>query len=193
MHKPNLLQTPSQTAGPYLHLGLTANRSLGCLADSEAKGERLSLTCRVFDGDGAPVNDAVLEMWQANADGKYDHPEDKQEKPIDSACCGFGRLPTGQDGSCVFETIKPGRVPSNGSSLQAPHLNVSLFARGLLKRLVTRIYFAGDPANDEDAVLALVPEDRRDTLMAQPDASHPGCWSFIIHLQGESETVFFDI
>jgi protocatechuate 3,4-dioxygenase alpha subunit len=189
----NLLPTPAQTAGPYLHLGLTVKRSVGCIAGPEAKGERIWLTCHIFDGDGVPVDDAMVEVWQANSDGKYHHPEDTQQKAIDLACRCFGRLATGQDGSCVFETIKPGRVPGNGSVQQAPHFNISLFTRGLLKRLATRIYFAGEPANDEDAVLALVPEDRRNTLMAQPDASRPGGWSFTIHLQGESETVFFDI
>src|ERR1022692_1981924 len=193
MHKVDLVPTPSQTAGPYLHLGLTADRSVGCLANAEAKGERIWLTCRIFDGDGAPVNDAMIEIWQANADGKYHHSEDAQQKAIDPAFCGFGRLATGADGSCVFETVKPGRVPGEGSALQAPHLNISLFARGLLKRLATRLYFAGDPANQEDAVLALVPQERRATLMARPDPARSGGWSFDIHLQGEGETVFFDI
>jgi len=193
MHELDLVATPSQTAGPYLHLGLTANRSVGCLAGANAKGERIWLTCRIFDGDGTPVSDAMIEIWQANADGKYHHPEDTQQKALDPAFGGFGRLATGEDGSCVFETVKPGRVPGSDGVMQAPHLSVSIFARGLLKRLATRIYFAGDPANQEDVVLSLVPQERRSTLMAQPDPSRHGGWSFDIHLQGEGETVFFDI
>jgi protocatechuate 3,4-dioxygenase, alpha subunit len=193
MPKLDLVATPSQTAGPYLHLGLTAKRSVRCLADTKAKGERVWLTCCILDGDGTPVSDAMIEIWQANADGKYHHPEDTQQKAIDAAFGGFGRLATGEDGSCVFETVTPGRVPGNDGVLQAPHLNVSLFARGLLKRLATRIYFAGDPTNREDPVLSLVPQERRATLMAQPDPSRQGGWRFDIHLQGEGETVFFDI
>jgi protocatechuate 3,4-dioxygenase alpha subunit len=193
MHKPDLVATPSQTAGPYLHLGLTAHGSVGCLAGAKAKGERIWLTCRVFDGHGAPASDGMIEIWQANADGKYHHPEDTQQKAIDPAFGGFGRLATGEDGSCVFETVKPGRVEGNDGVLQAPHLNVSLFARGLLKRLATRIYFADDSANQEDAVLSMVPQERRASLMARPDRSRPGGWRFDIHLQGEGETVFFDI
>ena len=190
----DLVPSPSQTVGPFFHLGLTANGALGCLAGPGAKGERIRLACRVLDGDGAPVTDAMIELWQADAGGKYNHPDDTQEKAADPAFRGFGRLPTNEDGACVFETVKPGRVPGwDSRTLQAPHVNASVFARGLLKHLVTRIYFAGDPANQEDPVLALAPEDRRDTLMAHPDAEHPGVWNFEIHLRGERETVFFDV
>jgi len=189
----DLTPIPSQTVGPYFHLGLTTGRFSGCLAGPEAKGERILLKCRVLDGDGALVNDALIEVWQANANGKYYHPEDTQEKPADPAFCGFGRMATAEDGSCSFETIKPGRVPGNGNALQAPHLNISVFARGVLKRLATRVYFAGDPGNEEDPVLALAPEERRGTLLAQPDPTHPGVWQFDIHLCGERETVFFDV
>jgi protocatechuate 3,4-dioxygenase alpha subunit len=139
------------------------------------------------------VSDAMIELWQANAAGKYNHPEDPQATAADPDCSGFGRLGTDRDGVCVFETIKPGRVPGNDGALQAPHLNVSVFARGVLKRLATRIYFAGDPANVEDPVLALVPAERRATLMARPDPSHPTDWGMDVHLSGECETVFFDI
>ncbi len=189
----DLVASPSQTVGPFFHLGLTDTRAVACLAGPHAKGERVRLICRVFDGDGARIPDAMIEVWQANADGKYHHPEDTQEKPLDPAFRGFGRMPTTEDGSCVFETIKPGRVPGWDNSLQSPHLNISVFARGLLKRVVTRIYFAGDGANQEDPVLALVPRERRDTLMARPDPEHPGVWRFDIHLRGEQETVFFDV
>src|ERR1700694_3341928 len=177
----DLVPTPSQTVGPFFHLGLPANFD-GTLAGPDAKGQRVRLTCRIFDGDSAPVPDAMIELWQANAGGKYDHPDDLQNKALDPAFRGFGRMATSQDGSCIFETIRPGRVPAPGNTLQAPHLTVSVFARGILKRLATRIYFSGDPANGEDPVLALVPAGRRDTLMARPDGERPGTWHFDVHL-----------
>lgn len=135
----------------------------------------------------------MIELWQANAAGKYHHPDDPQSTAADPDCSGFGRLGTDRDGVCVFETIKPGRVPGNEGTRQAPHLNVSLFARGVLKRLATRIYFDGDPANPEDPILALVPPERRNTLMARADPSHPTDWRIDVRLSGECETVFFDI
>jgi len=192
----DLIPSPSQTVGPFFHLGLTAMFD-GILATPDAKGEHIRLICRVFDGDGVPVPDAMIELWQADAEGKYHHPDDPH-KTIDPAFRGFGRVASSEDGSCVFETIRPGRVPSLlapnlKGTLQAPHLNISVFARGVLKRLATRIYFSGDPANAEDPVLALVPADRRDTLMAQPNGEHPGSWKFDVHLCGEHETVFFDV
>lgn len=165
-----LIPTPSQTIGPFFHLCLTTGEALRCLAGPAVKGERLRLICRVLDGDGTPVDDAMLEIWHADADGKY----------------GFGRLCTNENGIAVFETVKPGQVPG-----QAPHVNVLIFARGLLKQLVTRIYFAGDAANPNDPILALVPEDRRNTLMAHP--TEPGVWNFEIRLCCECETVFFDV
>ncbi|MBI1792037.1 MAG: protocatechuate 3,4-dioxygenase subunit alpha [Acidobacteria bacterium] len=179
----DLVPSPSQTIGPFFHFALTVDRALGCLAGPEAGGERIHLACRVLDGDGAPVSDAMIELWQADAQGLYNQP----------AFRGFGRLPTNEEGCCVFETVKPGRVSGPEGVLQAPHVNVWLFARGLVKGLCTRIYFAGDPANREDPVLALVPEDRRDTLLAHPDRENPGRWNFEIRLCSGSETVFFDI
>jgi protocatechuate 3,4-dioxygenase alpha subunit len=185
---------PSQTVGPFFHLGLTTEKGcVRCIAGPVAKGERILLMCRVLDGDGAPVPDAMIEIWQADAQGKYNHPDDTQEKTADPACGGFGRMGTSEEGSCEFETIKPGRVPGPGNVLQAPHLNLAVFARGILRQVYTRLYFAGDPANQEDSVLALVPKDRRDTLMAVPDPARPGGWRFDIHLQGQGETVFFDV
>lgn len=185
---------PSQTVGPFFHLGLTTEKGcVRCIAGPVAKGERILLMCRVLDGDGAPVPDAMIEIWQADAQGKYNHPDDTQEKTADPACGGFGRMGTSEEGSCEFETIKPGRVPGPGNVLQAPHLNLAVFARGILRQVYTRLYFAGDPANQEDSVLALVPKDRRETLMAVPDPARPGGWRFDIHLQGKGETVFFDV
>jgi protocatechuate 3,4-dioxygenase, alpha subunit len=185
--------TPSQTVGPFFHMGFFGRRSFGSLAGASAKGQRVRLTCRVFDGDGAPVPDAMIEVWQANAEGRYRHPADSRQKSLDPALNGFGRFATELDGSCAFETVRPGRVPGANNSMQAPHLNISVFARGLLKRTTTRLYFAGDPANAEDPILALVPDGRRGTLLAQPVPETPGSWLFDIYLRGEKETVFFDI
>jgi protocatechuate 3,4-dioxygenase alpha subunit len=188
-----LIPTPSQTVGPFFHLGCTATHAVSCLASSGATGERVRLICRVLDADGVPVPDAMIELWQANAAGKYNHPDDPQAKAVDPHCRGFGRLGTDRDGICVFETVKPGRVPGNDGTMQAPHLNVSVLGRGVLQRLATRIYFDGEAANLEDPILALVPKERGATLMATVDSSHPSDWRFDIHLCGEHETVFFDI
>ncbi|HXM63487.1 MAG TPA: protocatechuate 3,4-dioxygenase subunit alpha [Terriglobales bacterium] len=186
--------TPSQTVGPFFSFALTTeSASVRCIAGPQAEGERVLLMCRVLDGDGAPVPDAMIEIWQADANGKYNHPDDGQSETVDSACAGFGRMGTADDGSCQFETIKPGRVPGPDKVLQAPHLSLAVFARGMLKQLYTRVYFSGDPANPEDPVLSLVPGDRRETLMAHPDPARPGTWRFDVHLQGEHETVFFDV
>lgn len=190
----DLTPTPSQTAGPFFHFCLTVEKAcIKQIADPRAEGERIWLTFRVFDGDGAPLNDAMVEIWQANSDGKYNHPDDKQVKSIDPEFKGFGRLETDEDGRCEFETIKPGRVPGPGNALQAPHLSVAVFARGMPRQLYTRAYFAGDPANPDDPILALVPMARRETLMAHPDSSRAGNWYLDIHLQGAQETVFFDV
>lgn len=183
---------PSQTVGPFFHLGLTANIPLGTLAKREAKGEHIRLRFRLLDGDGAPVPDGMIELWQADASGKYDHPADTQERSPDPALCGFGRLATDSTGACTFETVRPGRVAVGNTGCQAAHINVSVFARGLLARLCTRVYFEGDPALDEDPILRLVPADRRHTLIAKRGAD-PGEWTFDIHLQGAQETVFFDV
>ena len=189
----DLVPTASQTVGPFFKIELTTDEHcINCIAGPQAKGQRIWITFRVLDGDGAPVNDAMLEIWQADATGKYNHPDDPQPQKVDPGWIGFGRLATKEDGTCVLETIKPGRVDQNGS-LHAPHLLVAVFARGMLKQLYTRIYFAGDAANEEDPILRLVPVDRRDTVMAQPDSGRAGHWSFDVRLQGDQETVFFDV
>jgi protocatechuate 3,4-dioxygenase alpha subunit len=185
--------TPSQTVGPFFHFGLTDKNSVDCLAGPKAKGERIWLKVHVFDGDGVLVDDCMLELWQADAEGRYHHPADPGSEEADPACSGFGRLATCGDGSCQFETIRPGRVLGPRNHRQAPHLNLAVFARGMLKQLYTRVYFAGDPANGEDSALALVPEDRRQTLFAQPDPGRQGVWRFDVRLQGDEETVFFDV
>jgi protocatechuate 3,4-dioxygenase, alpha subunit len=185
----DLTPTPSQTTGPYLHLGLTDQRSISCVAGEAVTGESVWLTFFVLDGDGTPVPDAMIELWQADAEGNYN----SRSASAGAVFGGFGRQATGEDGSCTFETIRPGRVPGPDDSLQAPHINVSVFGRGLLNRLSTRVYFAGDAANATDPILALVPESRRSTLLAQPDPGRAGRWRFEIRLRGENETVFFDV
>ncbi len=188
----DLVPTPAQTAGPFFHLGFSRTFD-GAIATPDAKGEHMRLICRVVDGDGAPLPDALIELWQANSEGRYLSADVPQAKSLDPGFRGFGRLATTGDGTCIFETVKPGRVPGPADSLQAPHINVSVFARGILKRLATRIYFCGEPANSGDPVLAMVPAERRQTLMAQPDTDYPGTWRFDIHLCGDRETVFFDV
>jgi protocatechuate 3,4-dioxygenase, alpha subunit len=188
-----LTPTPSQTVGPYLHLGLTDTRSIPCLAAKGVNGDRMLLLFRVLDGDGVPVPDAMIELWQADCEGNYPRTDQPASAAADAAFRGFGRMPTGEDGSCAFETIKPGVVSGPGNTLQAPHINVSILGRGLLKRLSTRVYFASEPANLSDRILALVPENRRNTLLARPDPARAGGWIFEIRLSGEGETVFFDV
>ncbi len=186
----DLTPTPSQTVGPYLHLGLTDARSISCIAGDGVKGERVWLTFRVLDGEGVPVPDAMIELWQADSEGNFAHQDSHANG---AAFRGFGRLATAEDGSCTFETIRPGSVAGPGETVQAPHINVSILGRGILKRLSTRVYFAGEPANAADPILALVPDNRRATLLARPDPTRSGNWIFDVRLRGESETVFFDV
>ena len=190
-------RTPSQTVGPYLHIGLVPGpygvREVfsPVVADAGMPGSHIRIEGRVIDGAGAVMPDAMLEIWQADAQGRYAHPADG--RPLASnSFRGFGRVATGEDGGFFFATVKPGQVKGPDGALQAPHINVGLFARGLLKRLFTRIYFAGEPANAADPILALVPAERRTTLLAKPDPAKLGLWRFDIHLQGPDETVFFD-
>jgi protocatechuate 3,4-dioxygenase alpha subunit len=163
------------------------------IAGPKAKGERVVLTCRIWDGDGIAIPDAIVEIWQADANGVYNHPDDSRQKTADRAFAGFGRMGTDDDGTCEFETIKPGSVPGLNGRHQAPHLNLAIFARGMLRQLYTRLYFAGDPANEQDPVLALIPLQRRNSLIAHPDSTKKNVWNFDIRLQGEQETVFFDV
>jgi protocatechuate 3,4-dioxygenase alpha subunit len=184
-------QTPSQTVGPFfkpslIHVGAEN------LVRAETRGHRITIEGRVIDGDGAPVTEAMVEIWQANAEGRYDHSADDQEKLIDRAFHGWGRVATDASGAFRFHTIKRGAVPAGNGTLQAPHINISIFARGLLKRLVTRIYFPDEPLNETDVVLGEVPRERRATLIAK---AHPDGSSlrFEIILQGTGETVFLDV
>lgn len=186
-------QTPSQTVGPFFHLGLAFDGG-EVLVTGKTKGQRIAIAGRVCDGDGAPLDDALIEIWQANAAGRYDHPEDKQDKPLDPAFHGFGRCPTDEQGRFGFHTIRPGPVPGPGNTLQAPHINVAIVARGILKHLVTRIYFEDEPLNADDPVLARIPEpERRKTLIARRSNGKETVYIFDIILQGRGETVFFDV
>ena len=183
--------TPSQTVGPYFHLGL-AWRFGGEIAPPGVAGERVSLSGRVLDGDGQPVPDAMIEIWQADAEGRYPHPEDPRAAEVDPRFLGFARVPTDAAGAFRISTVKPGCVPGPGGRPQAPHLVVSVFMRGLLRRLVTRVYFPDHPANLDDPVLAAVEPARRGTLVARRGAAGGGALAWDVVLQGDAETVFFD-
>jgi protocatechuate 3,4-dioxygenase alpha subunit len=191
-------RTPSQTVGPFLHLGLApgpygVREVFGpAVVQAGAPGTHIRVEGRVIDGEGNVLPDAMVEIWQADHQGRYTHPADGRP-PASNAFRGFGRCPTGKDGGFRFDTVKPGSVAGPDGTMQAPHINVGVFARGILKRLFTRIYFAGDPANASDPILGLVPAGRRETLLAKPDAKNPDRFLFDIRLQGESETVFFDV
>ena len=208
-------QTPWQTVGPFFHYGLpwkggadlVGQSDLGARPElfgeehyvlnlsapkGEVAGTRIEVCGQVRDAAGAPVPDAMVEIWQANAAGRYASPADaREELPLDPGFIGFGRSSTSKVGEYRFLTIKPGRTPGPGNGLQAPHIAVGVFGRGLIKRLVTRIYFEDEAANDEDAILELVPAARRPTLIARKTGE--GHYRFDIVLQGEDETVFFDV
>lgn len=190
-----LIPTPSQTVGPFFHLGLD-RPEWGDLTRDNPAGERIAIEGRVLDGDGAPVPDAMIELWQANAAGRYNHPEDRQEeKPLDLNFRGFGRVATDAQGRFRVVTIKPGPVPGRGNALQAPHITLAVFARGMLIHLFTRIYFADDPRNAGDPLLSSIEDAAvRDTLLARrAGAGNPPVWHFDIVLQGANETAFLDI
>jgi len=186
----SLQATTSHTVGPFFTIGLT-RMIQNEIAGPGVAGERIIIEGRVLDGDGNPVPDALVELWQANSHGKYAHPDDTQQKPVEPGFKGYGRMPTGDDGKFRFSTIKPGPVPGRDGKPQAPHIAVSVFSRGLQRRLVTRIYFPDEPANSADYALNLVPKDRRATLVAKKVSAGQLEWNVI--LQGPGETVFFDI
>jgi len=182
-----LIASSSQTVGPFFHVGPGASDRCGVVASPDVPGERIRLRVQVLDGDGAPVNDALVELQQADANGvSPSAPTGPGDPP--PVFSGFGRLGTSEHGVCCFETIRPGASSPDA----AAHITVCLFMRGLLRHLVTRVYFDGDPALDRDAILALVPAERRATLMARP-AGDGVTWDFVARLQGDRETVFFDV
>jgi len=187
-------QTPSQTVGPFYAIGLT-RETLNVMAVEGSQGERIRIEGQVLDGDGVAIPDVMVELWQANSYGRYKHPDDKQGKPLDPTFTGWGR--SGTDERCFysFETIKPGPVPGNDDTVQAPHVNVVIFARGMLVHAFTRIYFDDEAANASDAVLLSIKNKaRRRTLIAQRGARDGRTvYRFDIRLQGGIETVFFDM
>jgi protocatechuate 3,4-dioxygenase alpha subunit len=191
--------TASQTVGPFFSPALLrADAERHILTQPETEGERIRIEGRVLDGDGVPVPDALVEIWQANAAGRYNHPADTGPARLDPAFLGFGRSGTEENDTYWFETIKPGPVRFDGTQMQAPHICVTIFARGLLNHVVTRLYFEDEPANASDPVLLRVPADRRSTLLAKrvadtEAAGKPLVYRFDIVLQGAGETAFFQL
>jgi len=200
--------TPSQTVGPFFAYGLTPKgraqwdpngtyswkETVGDnLMTPDASGTKIRIEGRITDGDGAPINDAMIEIWQADGQGRYAHPRDNRALP-NTNFKGFGRSATDKDGVFSFDTIKPGPVPGPNGKSQAPHIVFCIFSRGMLRQIYTRLYFSDEAANIADPILALVPEDRRGTLIAhkQPGGNVP-VYRFDIRVQGENETVFFEI
>jgi protocatechuate 3,4-dioxygenase, alpha subunit len=192
--------TPSQTVGPFFKYGLTPGGQyewndafINNLVTPDTSGERIRVQGRVFDGDGQPVPDCMLEIWQADAQGRFSDPQDKRAQP-NTSFKGFGRCGTDANGDYFFDTIRPGSVADPDGKPQAPHLLLAIFARGMLLHLYTRIYFDGEAGNAADPVLALVPAERRATLIAarEPSSGNP-VYRLDVHLQGENETVFFDV
>jgi protocatechuate 3,4-dioxygenase alpha subunit len=191
--------TPSQTVGPFFAYGLTPTGQYewndafsNNLITADTAGERIRIEGRVFDGDGKPVPDCMLEIWQADASGNFADPKDKRALP-NSKFRGFGRCGTDPNGDYAFDTIKPGQVPDPDGRPQAPHILLAIFARGMLLHNYTRIYLDGETANAADPVLALVPSDRRATLIAKRASGGSSVYRFDIHLQGDRETVFFEV
>ena len=198
MSKPPRPHTPSQTVGPFFHLGLTGPRAVGRIAGPGVEGERIWLTCRVLDGDGAPVNDALIEIWQADAQGRYHHPDDPRSHSGNPEFLGFGRQETGENGSCSFETIKPGAYPweNHPNAWRPAHVHFSLFGHAFATRLVTQMYFPGDPLFPFDPIFNSIPDERaRQRLIAQFDFQETEpAWAlgyrFDIVLRGREETPF---
>jgi len=188
-------ETPSQTVGPYFSIGLSGPDENVLVAD-EVQGERIRVRGRVLDGEGAPVGDALIEVWQANSLGRYRHPDDSRDDiALDEGFTGFGRAATiFETGQYLIDTIRPGPVPDPEGELQAPHLCLIVQARGLLNPLFTRLYFPDEAeANNHDLVLRMVPPERRSTLIASQEDGDPRVYRFDIRLSGEGEIVFFDV
>jgi protocatechuate 3,4-dioxygenase alpha subunit len=191
---PRFGQTPSQTAGPYFSMRLGGEGQN--VLPAPAGSRRIVITGSVFDGDGNPVEDALIETWQANPAGRYNHPDDTRDIDLSPGFTGFARAVSDfETGGYRIETVKPGRVPDPEGSFQSPHISLILQARGMLNQLYTRIYFSDEEeANQDDLILRRIPTPRRQTLIAQlVEGSDPPTYTFDIRIQGEDETVFFDV
>jgi protocatechuate 3,4-dioxygenase, alpha subunit len=203
--------TPSQTVGPFFAYGLAPHsrcewrpgqpsdiydwkETAGAnLVTPDATGTKIRIEGCVLDGDGMPINDAMIEIWQADGQGRYAHPRDTRARP-NTKFMGFGRSATDKDGVYSFDTIKPGAVPGPNGKPQAPHIVFCIFSRGMLRQIYTRLYFSDEAANTTDPILTLVPQDRRGTLVAHKEMrGELPVYRFDIRVQGENETVFFDI
>jgi protocatechuate 3,4-dioxygenase alpha subunit len=200
--------TPSQTVGPFFAYGLTPNNRTewdpngqyhwkntvdGNLITPDVSGDRIRIEGTIYDGDGKPIPDAMLEIWQADAQGRYANPRDNRALP-NAQFKGFGRSSTDKQGVFAFDTIKPGAVPGPGGKPQAPHVVFCIYSRGMLRQIYTRMYFADEASNAADPVLAIVPTDRRQTLIATKESKGgQTLYRFDIRVQGDNETVFFDI
>jgi protocatechuate 3,4-dioxygenase alpha subunit len=200
--------TPSQTVGPYFAYGLTPNNRCqwdpnghyswkntvdGNLITPDVSGEKIHIEGVVLDGDGLPIEDAMIEIWQADSQGRYAHPRDNRALP-NAKFKGFGRSATDKQGVYAFDTIIPGAVPGPGGKPQAPHIVFCVYSRGMLRQIYTRMYFPDQAANAADTVLGLVPTDRKATLIAKKESrGGQTVYRFDIRVQGDNETVFFDI
>jgi protocatechuate 3,4-dioxygenase alpha subunit len=200
--------TPSQTVGPFFAYGLAPHsrcawqpsdvydwkETVGAnLVTPDAIGEKIRIEGRITDGDGMPINDAMIEIWQADGQGRYASPRDDRARP-NTQFKGFGRSATDKNGVYSFDTVKPGAVPGPNGQPQAPHIVVCIYSRGMLRQVYTRLYFGGDAGNNADTILNLVPAERRGTLIAHKESrGGQAIYRFDIRVQGEDETVFFDI
>jgi protocatechuate 3,4-dioxygenase alpha subunit len=187
-------QTPSQTVGPFFTLRLVRDGE-NVLVGSGQEGERIVIEGRVLDGDRNHIEDALLEIWQANPAGRYRHADDTRDLPLDDGFTGFGRaISDFHTGEYRFETVKPGLVPDVEGAFQAPHISLIVQGRGMLNPVFTRIYFSDDEqANRDDLVLRSVPAERRSTLVAElTEPGPPSVYHFDVRFQGDDETVFFD-
>jgi protocatechuate 3,4-dioxygenase alpha subunit len=200
--------TPSQTVGPFFAYGLTPKgrahwdpngtytwkETIGDnLITPDVTGDKIRIEGTIYDGDGLPITDAMIEIWQADAQGRYANPRDNRALP-NAKFKGFGRSATDKKGVFGFDTIKPGPVQGANGKMQAPHIVFCIYSRGMLRQVYTRMYFGDEAANSADAILAMVPTERRQTLIARKEAGRGGTvYRFDIRMQGDNETVFFDI
>jgi protocatechuate 3,4-dioxygenase alpha subunit len=183
--------TPFSTVGPFFKLLVRHRREdADTLVTDATRGQRITIDGILLDGAGAPIDDGLIEIWQADASGRFHHPDDPRAASADPAFLVFGRAATGPPGTFTFYTVKPGAVPGPDGRPQAPHILVGVMARGIMSRCWTRIYFDDEPANAQDAILQRVPEERRGTLIAR--STGEGRYRFEIVIQGPGETVFFD-